>query len=227
MERISVPFFIVMARFQHLIFDLDGTLVDTRADLAAAANVMLKSFGLPPQSVDQVSAHIGQGAHVLVERVLGPEHAHLAAAGFAVFMHSYAQHLIDQSVVYPGIPRVLTTVQACDIVLSVLTNKPEAASRGLLSGLGLLPFFTALVGGDTLLSTKPDPSGVWYLQRVTEVPLGRTLLIGDSSIDMQTGRAAGIAICGVGWGFGAEGLAEYTPEFVVHSAEDLLTILEG
>lgn len=222
-----MPFFIVMARFQHLIFDLDGTLVDTRADLVAAANVMLERFGLPPRSVDQVSGHIGQGARVLVERVLGPEHSQLAAAGFAVFMRYYARHLVDQSVVYPGIPRVLATVQARGAVLSVLTNKPEAASRGILSGLGLLPFFAVLVGGDTLPSTKPDPAGVWYLQRVTEIPLDQTVLIGDSSIDMQTGRAAGVATCGVGWGFGVEGLAEYTPEFLVASAEDLLAVLEG
>ena len=222
-----MPFFMVMARFQHLIFDLDGTLVDTRADLAAAANFMLERFGLPPQSVGQVSAYIGQGAHVLVERVFGPEYAHLSAAGFAVFMRYYAQHLVDQSVVYPGIIRVLSTAQARGAVLSVLTNKPEAASRAILSGLGLTPFFAVLVGGDTLPVTKPDPSGVWHLQRVTDMPLAQTVLIGDSSTDMKTGRAAGIMTCGVGWGFGAEGLAECAPDFVVDSAEDLLAVLEG
>ena len=79
-----------MVRFQHLIFDLDGTLVDTRADLTTAANCMLERFGLPAQSVEQVEAHIGHGPRVLVERVLGPVHAHLAAEGFAVFMDSYA-----------------------------------------------------------------------------------------------------------------------------------------
>ncbi len=216
-----------MARFQHLIFDLDGTLVDTRADLAAAANVMLERFGLPPQSVEQVSAHIGQGTHALVKRVLGPEHAHLSQDGFTLFMRYYTRHLTDQSLVYPGIPRVLAAVQARGAVLSVLTNKPQAASRGILSGLGLLPFFAVLVGGDTLPSTKPDPSGVWHLQRLSQVSLAQTVLVGDSSIDMQTGRAAGISTCGVGWGLGAEGLAEHVPEFVVDSAEDLLAVLEG
>ena len=216
-----------MVRFHHLIFDLDGTLVDTRADLAAAANRMLERFGLPPQSVEQVGAHIGQGPRVLVERVLGPAHVHLAAEGFAVFMDYYAQHLVDQSVVYPGITRVLATATARGAVLSVLTNKPQAASRALLSGLELLPFFTVVVGGDTLPKPKPDPIGVWHVQCLSAVPLDRTVLIGDSSIDIQTGRAAGILTCGVGWGFDARGLAESAPDFLVDSAEELLAVLEG
>lgn len=216
-----------MARFQHLIFDLDGTLVDTRADLAAAANCMLERFGLPAQSVEQVGAHIGHGPRVLVERILGPAHAHLAAEGFAVFMDSYARHVADQSVVYPGIRRVLATAQARGAVLSVLTNKPQAASRALLSGLGLLPFFSVVVGGDTLPKPKPDPIGVWHVRRLSAVPLDRTVLIGDSSIDIQTGRAAGILTCGVGWGFDVRGLAEAAPDFLVDSAEELLAVLEG
>ena len=216
-----------MARFQHLIFDLDGTLIDTRADLTTAANCMLERFGLPAQSVEQVDAHIGHGPRVLVEQILGPAHAHLAAEGFAVFMDSYARHLVDQSVVYPGIRRVLATATARGAVLSVLTNKPQAASRALLSGLGLLPFFRVVVGGDTLPKPKPDPIGVWHVQRLSAVPLDRTVLIGDSSIDIRTGRAAGILTCGAGWGFDARGLAEAAPDFLMRSVEELLAVLEG
>ena len=216
-----------MVRFQHLIFDLDGTLVDTRADLTTAANCMLERFGLPPQSVEQVGTHIGHGPRVLVERILGPAHAHLAVEGFAVFMDSYARHVADQSVVYPGITRVLATAQARGAVLSALTNKPQAASRALLSGLGLLPFFSVVVGGDTLPKPKPDPIGVWHVQRLSAVPLDRTVLIGDSSIDIQTGRAAGVLTCGVSWGFDARELAQAAPDFLVDSAEELLAVLEG
>lgn len=220
-----MPFFSCMSRFRHLIFDLDGTLVDTQADLAAAANFMLEQLDLPPQSVDQVGRYIGHGARVLVERVLGAEHAHQTVHGFALFMQYYTEHLVDQSVVYPGIDRVLLTAQSHGMILSVLTNKPEAPSRGILSGLGLMPFFGRLVGGDTLPTKKPHPHGVVYLQRSTEVSLVETLLIGDSSIDMETGQRAGISTCGVRWGFGPEGLAEYAPEFMVDSAEELVAVI--
>ena len=216
-----------MSRFRHLIFDLDGTLVDTQADLTAAANCMLEQLALPPQSVEQVGRYIGHGARVLVERVLGAEHAHRTAHGFDLFMHYYAEHLVDESVVYPGIDRVLAAAQSHGMVLSVLTNKPEAPSRGILSGLGLLPFFGRLVGGDTLPTRKPNPHGVVHLQHLTGVPLAETLLIGDSSIDMETGQRAGISTCGVRWGFGPEGLSQYNPEFLVDSAAELLVIIRN
>ena len=214
-----------MPRFRHLIFDLDGTLVDTQADLAAAANCMLEQLDLPRQSVEQVGSYIGHGARVLVEQVLGPEHAHQTAYGFDLFMQYYAEHLVDQSVVYPGIDQVLTAAQAQGLVLSVLTNKPETPSRGILSGLGLMPFFGRLVGGDTLPTKKPNPHGVVYLQRLTEVSLAETLLIGDSSIDMETGQRAGISTCGVRWGFGPAELSQHTPEFMVDSAEELVAVI--
>jgi phosphoglycolate phosphatase len=111
------------------------------------------------------------------------------------------------------------------MLLSVLTNKPEAPSRNILSGLGLMPFFGRLVGGDTLPTKKPHPHGVVYLQRLTEVSLAETLLIGDSSIDMETGQRAGISTCGVGWGFGPESLSQYDPEFTVNSAEELVAVI--
>lgn len=214
-----------MPRFRHLIFDLDGTLVDTQADLAAAANYMLEKLDLPPQPVEQVGSYIGHGARALVERVLGPAHAHQTAHGFDLFMQYYAEHLVDQSVVYPGIDQVLVAAQSQGMVLSVLTNKPEALSRGILSGLGLTPFFGRLAGGDTLPTKKPNPHGVVSLQRLAEISLAETLLIGDSSIDMETGQRAGVATCGVRWGFDPEGLPQYAPEFIVDSAEELLVVI--
>lgn len=220
-----MPCVVSMARFRHLIFDLDGTLVDTQADLAAAANYMLAQFGLPTQSVEHLASYIGQGARVFVERVLGPEHASLTSSGFVLFMEFYGEHLIDQSVVYPGIHKVLTRAQNHGMVLSVLTNKPETLSRAILSELGLLPFFGRVVGGDTLPVKKPAPQGVFHLQRMTDVALSETLLIGDSAIDMQAGQAAGIATCGVRWGFDADGVTKYDPEFVADTADELLAMI--
>jgi len=214
-----------MSRFTHLIFDLDGTLVDSKADLAAATNVMLESCGLAPLSIEKVTSYVGDGARVLVERALGPEHAHLVPQGFAVFMEYYLAHSLDHTRPYDGIPQLLSAARARGIILSVLTNKPEAPSRAILEGAGLAHFFHTVVGGDTLPVRKPDPRGVFHLQKLTKVASEATLLIGDSPVDVKTGEAAGIATCGVTWGFGAQGLMATPPEFVVDSVEELQRVV--
>jgi phosphoglycolate phosphatase len=220
----SFPLFPVQ-RFTHLIFDLDGTLVDTKADLAAATNHILAHFDLPQLSVAQVSHSVGHGARVLVERALGPRNAHLVAHGFALFMEYYHAHLLDQTRPYDGIETLLTAASFSGKTLSVLTNKPEAASRAILAGLGLAEYFVTIVGGDTLPTKKPDPQGVNYLRRLTGITLNQTLLIGDSRVDCETGLAAGIATCGVTWGFGAQDFAALPPQFVVDSAEQLRALI--
>lgn len=220
-----MPFVLPMPRFAHLIFDLDGTLVDTKADLAAAVNSVLRSFGLPQLTITQVANYVGHGARVLVERALGPTQAHRVSRGFELFMEYYRSHLLDHSRAYAGVETLLADAQARGIVLSVLTNKPEALSRTILSGLGLVSFFRAIVGGDTLSVKKPDPAGVSYLQRMTGIELARTLLIGDSRVDSETGRAAGVLTCGVTWGFGSQELGIVPPQFLVDTPEQLRQLI--
>jgi len=213
--------FSFMPRFAHLIFDLDGTLVDTKADLAAATNFMLSALELPTLTIAQVERLVGEGARVLVEHALGPQRAHLVSRGFALFIEYYTAHLLDQTQPYAGIVELLAAAHGQGIALSVLTNKPESPSRAILIGLGLVDFFGTLIGGDTLPMRKPDPQGVRYLQQLTGIDLAATLLIGDSRIDVETGRAAGVTTCGVTWGFDAEGMRACAPQFVVDSPAQL------
>lgn len=212
-----------MPRFEHLIFDLDGTLVDSRADLAAATNYMLAELGRPLLSVSEVEKLIGLGARVLIAQALGPERAHLTEHGYDLFLDYYNAHLLDHTRPYPGIAVLLEVVQGCGVHLSVLTNKPERPAKAILSGLGLASSLATVVGGDTLPQQKPDPSGVYALQRTTGCPLNETLLVGDSDVDVQTGRAAGIATCGVEWGFGRPASAE--PTYLAESVGALRQIL--
>ena len=213
--------FSFMPRFSHLIFDLDGTLVDTKADLAAATNHMLQALDLPLLSMAQVEGFIGLGARVLIERALGLERAALISHGFDIFMDYYTLHLLDQTRLYPGIESLLSAALDQEILLSVLTNKPEQPTLAILSGLGIAEYFSAVIGGDTLQTRKPDPAGVFALQKMARRVLAQTVLIGDSGIDVATGRAAGIATCGVTWGFGRDGFEMHPPEFLVDTPETL------
>lgn len=195
-----------MLAFTHFIFDLDGTLLDTKEDLAAATNYVLSRFGLPAIPPERVRGYVGHGVRVMVESALGESNPHLVREGLVLFLAYYREHLLDDTQPYPGIAQLLGKIKDGGGVLSVLTNKPEEFSRRLIAGLGLSNYFIGIVGGDTLTTRKPDPQGVYHLQNLSGVSLQRTLLIGDSETDVETAQAAGAAVCGVTWGFGEEGL---------------------
>lgn len=191
-------------KFRHVVLDLDGTLVDTKDDIAAAANVTLAALDLPPQDPRTLLAYVGNGARVLMERALGVEHGAKLEAGLDVFMPWYREHLLDHAAVYPGLRAVLDALAAEGVVFSVLTNKMEDMSAKILRGLDLETLCPRLIGGDTLPVRKPDPTGLLQLVEAAGVPASETLMVGDSAIDVLTGKNAGVATCAVFWGFNGD-----------------------
>ena len=185
-----------------IVFDLDGTLVDSRLDLAESTNEMLGTYGARPLPVDAVAAMVGEGAKVLVARALD-------AAGLGAdvtdaltrFREIYDRRLLVHTRPYEGIEQVVSSL-AKGHTLAVLTNKPEAPSRRLLDAFGLAPYFREIIGGDSGPVRKPDPSGLRRLMEQSGAEAADTWLVGDSMIDVETARRAGVMMCVALYGFG-------------------------
>ena len=191
-----------MPGFRHLIFDLDGTLVDTLPDIVAATNYMLGKLGRPHLSKSDVCRLVGLGARNLVVQALGFPSDLVADRGLHVFMEYYNLHLADTSRPFPGVEAVLRVARIRRVRMAVVTNKPERAAKSVLEELGLTGYFDYVIGGDTLGTRKPDPNAIYFLQKKTKIALEETILVGDSDIDARVGQAAGIATCLVSWGYG-------------------------
>ena len=215
-------------RYDHVAFDLDGTLADTRADLAAATNHVLRSFGLPEIPPRSVYALVGEGARRLVERALGPDRADWIDEGVGRFLDYYGAHLLDATTLYPGVADALDALAADGVVLTVLSNKPEGMSRAVLGGLGVIGRFRAILGGDSLPTRKPDPAGLESLRRLTGTPRDAMLLVGDSVVDVATAANACTDFCGVAWGLDPDALRAARPARVIDSPAELLAlVVEG
>lgn len=205
-----------------MVFDLDGTLVDSRLDLAVAVNATRERLGLPPLAVAAVTAMVGEGARTLLRRALPASTAGDAfEAALALFLDLYFDRCLDATRAYRGIDDLLAAL-ATRYPLAVLTNKPERHSRRILDGLGLTPRFAAIVGGDTLPARKPDPAGLHHLARAWSTTADRLLLVGDSGIDASTAHAAGAALALVTWGFGGAETLTGIDAWRVDSPADLL-----
>ncbi|HTV01647.1 MAG TPA: HAD-IA family hydrolase [Luteitalea sp.] len=193
--------------YRHFVFDLDGTLIDSRQDLADAANAMLATYDAPALPMAAVVAMVGEGARTLVSRVL-------AAAGrdgdvdvdeaLERFLTAYDVRLVATTAPYDGVRDTLVTLHAAARV-SVLTNKPQRATDRVLDELGLSRYIHAAIGGDTALGRKPGPAGLHALIADSGVTPADTVMVGDSWVDVATARAAGVDACLVSYGFGYAG----------------------
>lgn len=210
---------------RHVAFDLDGTLIDSRADLAASVNHVLATCGRPAIDPRTVYRFVGDGARALVARTLGPMDDDALHAAVATFLLHYGRHCLDETRLYPGMRAALAAIRASGRTVSVVTNKPAALAERILDGLGVRDVFLDLVGGDSLPTRKPDPAGLRRVARRAGVATADTLLVGDSPIDLDTAERAGSAFCGVTWGPMPEPLQARRPRWVVHDARDLVGMI--
>lgn len=202
-------------------------MIDSAGDLVVAANHALGALGLQPLPHATIVGFVGNGARRLVEQsiVAGGGTADAATTDriLAVFLGHYGEHLLDSTVLYPGVGDAVRGLAAEGRTLSIATNKPEAFARAIVAGLGLEAAFFAILGGDSLPTRKPDPAVVHELVRRSGVPAEQTLLVGDSLVDVATARGAGVAVCAVSWGLTpAASLREAHPDFCVERAAELL-----
>ena len=185
-----------------IVFDLDGTLIDSRRDLADSANALLADYLRPPLDDELVIAMVGEGARTLVARVLeaGGATDDLDHA-LARFLAIYDARLLDHTRPYPGVADGLARL-AGRTSLAVLTNKPQAPTDRLLTHFGWDPLFCGAIGGDTAFGRKPDPAGLQALARHADADPAETILVGDSWVDVDTARRAGARVCFAKYGFG-------------------------
>jgi len=205
-----------------IIFDLDGTLADTKLDLANAVNATRAEFGLPPLPNEEVYSYVGNGAPVLIRRALGPQFSEEEIQrGLESFFTRYREHMLDHTRLYPGVAESLDRLSADGVKMAILTNKPVRFSQDIVQGLGIADHFFRVYGGNSFATKKPDPEGVHALLAEAGVPKENALMVGDSAVDVQTARNAGIAVCGVTYGFQPETLAAEPPDILVDRFSDL------
>jgi phosphoglycolate phosphatase len=214
-------------RFRTIVFDLDGTLADTAPDIAAALNHALAQVGRHILTLDAVRAMVGHGGKVLVQRALaatGGEDALTLATAYAAMIAYYETHVCEHSQPYPGVVAALDALREQGVALALCTNKPEHLARGVIDVLGWRDRFAAIVGGDTLAATKPDPA---MLNRAVEqAGGGPAAMVGDSIIDVQTARAAGLPCIAVSFGYPDRPADQLGADAVIDSFAELLPALE-
>jgi phosphoglycolate phosphatase len=209
-----------------IVFDLDGTLVDSKRDLADAVNALLSELGAAPLPEERVAAMVGEGAAVLVRRALAASGVDPATPdALERFLALYDHRLTAHTRPYEGILEVLEALRPRH-ALAVLTNKPTGATNRILERLGLAAYFSTVIGGDTPFGRKPEPVGLLHAAALAGVSPDATLLVGDSPIDVGTARRAGVPICVARYGFGfVAGHPYHGGELFIDSPRELLSIL--
>jgi phosphoglycolate phosphatase len=212
-------------KIKLLIFDLDGTLIDSRLDLIHSVNATLKHCGRPDLPGDLIASYVGDGAPMLVRRALGdPRDEGLVKEALEHFYAYYRVHKLDHTHLYKGVKEMLASIAHANGVprkMAVLSNKPVIPSRAIVDAFALTKFFVHIYGGNSFATKKPDPKGAQALLRETKARPEETLMIGDSSVDVLTGRNAGLWTCGVTYGFAPHTLCEAPPDVTVDEPREI------
>jgi phosphoglycolate phosphatase len=175
-----------------------------------------------------VYTYVGNGAPVLIRKALGPEYPDdVVASALEYFLNYYRAHMLDNTVLYPGVREMLDRLRREGIPMAVLTNKPVRFSQAIVEGLGLREHFRRVYGGNSFEQKKPHPVGIETLMAENGASREQTLMVGDSAVDIQTARNAKVTACGVTWGFQPETFAEQPPDFLVNTAEELAARVMG
>jgi phosphoglycolate phosphatase len=205
-----------------LIFDLDGTLIDSKLDLAHSVNAARAYMEMPPLDHALIATYVGNGAPVLIRRAMGPEASQEDIdRALDFFIRYYAQHCLDFTVLYPGVKEALDRLRGAEVPMAILTNKPVRISYRILEGLGLGEHFFRVYGGNSFERKKPDPVGIDTLLEESGLARESAVMVGDSAVDMRTARNANVQACGVTYGFQPESLKETPPDILVNDLREL------
>ena len=209
-----------------LIFDLDGTLIDSKLDLALSIDATLKHMGRASLPHELIYSYVGNGAAVLVRRALGDAVTDAEAdAGHRFFLAYYREHMLDNTVTYPGVREALEALGHHP--MAVLTNKPVRFSEKILEGLRIASYFRCVYGGNSFETKKPDPEGLNTILRAFKIEPRQAMLVGDSDVDVRTARNAGAWACGVSYGLGLESMRAHPPDLMLDSLAELPAYLNG
>jgi phosphoglycolate phosphatase len=227
---IHEPRTIPVERFRLIVFDLDGTLIDSRADLTHSVNAMLRYLHRPELPEDVIASYIGNGVAMLVRRALGdPNDAAMLDDAVAYFLTYYREHKLDHTYVYPGMLPLLDALRnhPQQPLLAVLTNKPVGPSRAICEALGLAEGMFRIYGGDSFATKKPDALGLTTLLREANVEPHQAVMIGDSDVDVLVAKNAGTFSIGCSYGLSPHTLEIVPPNVLVHAPLDLMPLLAG
>ena len=209
-----------------LIFDLDGTLIDSKQDLIRSVNAVLVEMGREALHEDTISGYIGHGAPKLIGRALGNGTTEEDRdRGLKFFLAYYEDHKMDSTSAYPGVAEALEELR--EFPMAVLTNKPVRVSNRILEGLGLAKYFRAVYGGNSFETKKPDPLGAKKILEELGAAPGQAMMIGDSEVDIQTARNAGTLAAAVNYGFGTHDRAAYPADVYLDRLTELPTLLRN
>jgi phosphoglycolate phosphatase len=215
-------------RCRAVMFDLDGTLADTLAAIADAANHALSQVGRPPHPVNAYRQLAGQGLHWLMEHALGPDHLHLVEPAMALHQEHYREHADLTTRAYDGVPAMVSTLVDRDLTLAVLSNKPHEAVAPCVRHILPDTPFAAMQGVEPGGPLKPDPASALAIARHLGIESRQWVYVGDTRVDMLTGNAAGMYTVGVTWGFRDETeLRNSGARAIIHHPEELLPLLDA